>query len=129
MFITLLSGFVANIFEKHDTEFYINEYNIKNVVFSDHASLGILAYELENIEGNEAEKYHSHDTELMIVVLGENQSGTPVLLYVPQKTTYDIFVLESPFPKYDVIVEEVRNYNDNLINDELSECGVIKIYY
>ena len=128
MFIVLLAGCVANRFEKQDIEFYINEYNIMNVVFSSNSRLGKLAYELENIEGIDAEKYHSHDIEPMVVVLGEDQSGTPVILYVPQKTTYDIFILESPFPKYDIVVEEVGNHNDELTNDEISECGVINIY-
>ena len=118
--ILLSSCGSKNRFQDQTMEFYISQYEMNEVVFNKVSSLDMLGIELYvtgyfQTENNKL----NNENEKIEWALGtiDNQQK---LLFVPLNSKYEIYVLDSPFPVYSDLLEEINNYN--LLDDKV--CSI-----
>lgn len=111
--LVLVSCLPSNRFEDKNMDYYIQEYKMTEVVFNKATSLETLGYELY-YTGYSDELYNDYvnpkySTEWALGKI----NGAYKILFVPTRDDFDIFVLDSPFPDFEIILENVVEYNQS----------------
>jgi hypothetical protein len=121
--ITLTGCLPSNRFHDKDMDYYIEEYEMTNVIFNDGTSLDTLGYELyyngyfDSLNNDYVNPAYSTEW-----ALGEI-NGASKILFVPTRDDFEIFILDNPFPSFSDVKEQISLYNQD---DNMCEISLLE---
>ena len=116
VFIFALSGCIGRVTYTErdiDKDKYLTAYNITEIIFEQSSTT--LLQSIYSQEGFEKEVVGHHS----LFIYGKNQLDNYYILIITDAVEDDIYISESPFPDYDLVIDQIELFNNNSVSLEM----------